>query len=96
VNVTLGSDSLVVIYRNYRDEVRERRIRPVRWWFGKTKYHPEPCWFCTAVDLERKGPDEAEHVVRDFAVTGFLAIGQDAVDNYRATQEALKTVVQGG
>jgi len=86
----LDKPDLVVIYRNYRDEVRERRIRPVRWWFGKTQYHPKPGWVCTAVDLER------DEVVRDFAVTGFLAIGQEAVDAYRATQEALLVAARGG
>lgn len=92
----LDKTDLVVIYRNYRNEVRERHIRPVRWWFGKTQYHPTPGWVCTAVDLERKGPDEAEHVVRDFALTGFLAVGKEAIDTYRATQDALNAAVTGG
>lgn len=86
----LDKTDLVVIYRNYRNEVRERRIRPVRWWFGTTQYHPEPGWVCTALDLERVD------AVRDFALTGFLAVGQENVDVYRATQDALKAVVTGG
>jgi hypothetical protein len=94
MSTTPSNDSLVVIYRNYRDEVRERHIRPVRWWFGKTEYHSKPGWVCTAVDLDRK-PEDGSVVTRDFALTGFLAIGQDAVDNYRAVQAAL-VVAAGG
>lgn len=86
---------LVVIYRNYRNEVRERHIRPVRWWFGKTQYHPTPGWVCTAVDLDRK-PEDGSVVTRDFALTGFLAVGREEVETYRATQDALKAVVTGG
>lgn len=85
---------LTVFYENYRGERRVRRILPVRWWFGKTKYHPTPGWMCTAMDLDR--PEGEGWVQRDFALTGMLAIGQDAVDRYVAMHDALENVVRGG
>jgi len=81
-------DEVLVVYHNYKDEVRERRIRPIRFWYGKTKLHPKPGWVCTATDLERG-------VERDFSMAGFLAWGAEAVANYKATQAAL-VVAAGG
>jgi hypothetical protein len=52
---------LVFSYRNWRGEVSERRVIPIRVWFGATEWHPEPQWFLNANDL-----DKGE--TRDFAL----------------------------
>lgn len=54
-----------VTYRNWRGEVAERVITPIRVWFGSTEWHPEPQWFLRAMD-EEKGAE------RDFALRDFM------------------------
>jgi hypothetical protein len=85
---------LTVLYRNYRDEIRVRKIRPVRWWFGKNEYHKTPGWMCTAIDLERKTADGSV-VTRDFALEGFLAVGQSNIDDWRRMRDALVVAARG-
>lgn len=51
----------IFTYRNWRGEVSERRVAPLKLWFGRTAWHPEPQWFLMARDLEKD-------VVRDFAM----------------------------
>lgn len=50
-----------VIYTNWRGETRERVINPIKYWFGKTEFHPKPQWFVKAIDLEKNEE-------RDFAL----------------------------
>lgn len=52
---------LPIRYRNWRGETADRRILPIRVWFGATDWHPEPQWFLRAVDVDRG-------VERDFAL----------------------------
>jgi len=61
---------VTVTYRNWKGETRERRIVPVRVWFGTTPHHPSPQWFIHAVDVDK---GEA----RDFAMAD---IGDDRYD----------------
>src|SRR5262245_13884247 len=51
-------------YTNWRGETRARRVVPIRMWFGKTDYHPEPGWMVKALDCE-------DGRVKDFALAGF-------------------------
>jgi hypothetical protein len=44
---------LRVRYRNHRGEEAERRIRPVRLWYGTTPWHDEPQYLLEALDLDR-------------------------------------------
>lgn len=48
-------------YTNWRGETSKRRVLPVRFWFGSTKWHKERQRMMTAFDL-----DKGE--MRDFAV----------------------------
>jgi hypothetical protein len=84
----------VVVYRNYRNETKIRRIRPVRFWFGKSTYHLKPGWMCTALDLDRP-PVDGQHVARDFAMVGMLAWGEDQAQKLKAMQDAL-VIAAGG
>jgi hypothetical protein len=52
---------LPIRYRNWRGETADRKILPIRVWFGATDWHPEPQWFLRAVDVDRG-------VERDFAL----------------------------
>jgi len=57
--------TLRFVYRNWRGEIRERRVRPLRVWFGKTDWHPVEQWFMEAIDDENGEK-------RDFAVSEIL------------------------
>ncbi len=86
-----ASDAVVILYTNYRGETAVRRIVPRKrhpmvgpndvMWFGTNDYHkgaddkPEPQWFITAEDVDR-----SPSVMRDFALSGIRAWGQEAVD----------------
>ncbi|MES2814490.1 MAG: hypothetical protein V4720_06310 [Pseudomonadota bacterium] len=69
--------ALLVEYRNWRGETAQRRIRPVRLWWGSTEWHSEPQWLLQAFDLEKQA-------LRDFAwrdmqlVPGPVAAGKAA------------------
>lgn len=58
--------TITFIYLNWRDEIRERTVTPVRVWFGKTDWHPAEQWFIAAIDSET-----GKH--RDFAVADVLS-----------------------
>lgn len=45
--------AVTVEYVNYRGERAERRIVPVRIWFGSTTWHPEPQWLLEAYDIDK-------------------------------------------
>jgi hypothetical protein len=50
-------------YRNWRGELAPRTIRPYRFWWGHTSFHPDPQWLLHGMDVERG-------VERDFCVSG--------------------------
>jgi len=56
----------VIDYTNWRGERRQRRIKPIRFYFGEVSWHPGPQWLVDAVDLERTEDDR----VRTFALSG--------------------------
>jgi hypothetical protein len=52
--IELEVDNIVVVnYTNYRGETQDRKIRPIRIWFGSTQWHPTEQWLMDAIDLER-------------------------------------------
>lgn len=53
-----------LVYRNWKGEVRVRKVRPLRLWFGATPWHPTPQYLVTALDEEGKE--------KDFALGGFM------------------------
>lgn len=44
---------VLIFYTNYRGQTAERRIRPLRIWFGGNEWHPEPQWLLEAIDVEK-------------------------------------------
>lgn len=52
-------------YVNHRGEIGQRKVRPIRLWFGSTAYHPGAQWLLEAFDLDRKE-------TRDFAMSGII------------------------
>jgi len=56
----------VIDYTNWRGERRQRRIKPIQFYFGEVSWHPGPQWLVDAVDLDRTGDDR----VRTFALSG--------------------------
>lgn len=54
-----------LVYRNWRGEVSERKITPIKVWYGSTEWHPEEQWLLNAYDHEKAA-------VRDFALADFM------------------------
>ena len=52
------------VYRNWRGEVRSRRLDIIRFWHGSTEWHPKPGLMLTAIDLETE--DQRDFHVADF------------------------------
>lgn len=65
VEVPVEQPTITFTYRNWRGEVAERTVRPLRFWRGSTEWHPEEQVFLQAHDVERG-------VVRDFAVRDII------------------------
>ncbi len=53
-------------YRNHRGEEAERRVRPIRLWFGSTSWHPSPQWLLEGFDLDRQA-------TRDYAMANMIS-----------------------
>jgi predicted DNA-binding transcriptional regulator YafY len=53
-----------IMYRNWKGEVRERRILPTHIFWGSNEWHTEEQWLVEAYDLEKKE-------LRTFALEGF-------------------------
>ncbi len=49
----LDGQDVTIVYTNYRGETAERKIRPIKIWFGKTEWHPEPQWLLDAFDYDK-------------------------------------------
>jgi hypothetical protein len=56
-------------YVNWQGDQATRRVRPGRWWFGETEFHPGNQWLYRAKDA-----DKAD-AVRDFSAAGVLDWG---------------------
>jgi predicted DNA-binding transcriptional regulator YafY len=55
------ADIVTIDYTNHEGERRERKIKPVRIWFGETEFHKGRQWFLHAYDHEKRE-------YRDFAM----------------------------
>ena len=44
---------LKFVYKNWKNETKERTVVPIGVWHGKTEFHPEKQWFLKARDLEK-------------------------------------------
>lgn len=60
----MPSPELTAYYVNWRGEKDKRRIRPIRFWYGATEWHPQQAMLLKAMDLDRG-------VERDFQVIDF-------------------------
>lgn len=79
--VLVQSDRIITrTYTNWCGETAERKIIPLRIWFGATQWHPEPQWLLAAIDVE-KGAE------RDFALRGFGSGPAEAEVRLRAEKE---------
>jgi predicted DNA-binding transcriptional regulator YafY len=52
-------------YINWEGKEAVRTVKPIKLWYGKTKWHPREGWFLKALDL---GKEEE----RDFAVKDII------------------------
>jgi predicted DNA-binding transcriptional regulator YafY len=52
---------VTIRYTNHRGEYGERRILPIKIWFGTSPWHPEPQWLLKAIDIKKDD-------YRDFAL----------------------------
>lgn len=59
---------LKIIYRNWRGEIRERRVWPMKVWRGSTEWHDGDQWLLQA-------QDEETGAIRDFAMNDIIRIG---------------------
>lgn len=41
-------------YKNHKGEISERKVIPIKTYFGSTIYHPEPQKLLVAIDLDKK------------------------------------------
>ena len=57
------SDATLVrfVYQNYKGEVEERLVRPIRLWFGSTAWYRTPQWLLEGFDVDRQA-------TRDFSL----------------------------
>lgn len=67
------SDLVEFNYRNHRNEIATRHVRPIRIWFGSTAWHRESQWFLEAFDLDKQA-------TRDFAMANMLT-GWETINN---------------
>ncbi len=58
-------EAIKICYKNWRGEVADRAIRPLRIWWGRTEWHPTSQWLLEAVDVEKGA-------VRDFALADMV------------------------
>jgi predicted DNA-binding transcriptional regulator YafY len=56
---------LKIYYVNWEGKRAVRTVKPIKLWFGKTKWHPKEGWLLKAIDIE-KGEE------RDFSVTDII------------------------
>jgi len=57
----VNKEELIFNYVNWKGEEGQRRVSPVRVWFGATEFHVSRQWFMLAYDLDKKQ-------MRDFTI----------------------------
>lgn len=94
----MSDDEFRFTYRNHRNEVAERRVLPIRIWFGSTEWHPEPQWFLNACDLDKT--TGMINLYRDFAMKDIgchaapAPVGDGVIEEIRA--ERLRQIEKEG
>lgn len=73
---------LTITYTNWRGETAPRRIKPIKFFFGETSWHPQPQWLLHALDVDR-------NLERHFAVTGIKGFSVPAEGRTRAEVAAM-------
>jgi predicted DNA-binding transcriptional regulator YafY len=46
-------DAVVIDYTNWRGERSERTVRPIRFYFGSSQWHPRMQWLMEAFDTSK-------------------------------------------
>jgi predicted DNA-binding transcriptional regulator YafY len=54
-------DIVTFRYVNHKGREAQRRVRPIRLWFGSTAWHPESCLLLEACDIDK-------NATRDFSM----------------------------
>jgi predicted DNA-binding transcriptional regulator YafY len=57
------SGELKFKYKNWEGKMAVRSVKPIKFWFGETRWHPQKQWFLKAYDLEKKA--ERDFAARD-------------------------------
>ena len=57
-------EPLELPYKNWRGEISNRKLQPIRVEFGATEWHPEPQWLLVARDIEKNA--ERSFALKDF------------------------------
>ncbi len=63
---TVEMDKVSFQYRNHRGEIAERRVLPIRLFYGSTAWHPNAQLLMECFDLDKQE-------IRDFAMSGVLS-----------------------
>ncbi|KKQ84443.1 MAG: hypothetical protein UT08_C0018G0049 [Candidatus Woesebacteria bacterium GW2011_GWB1_38_8] len=50
-------------YKNWERKKALRNVRPIKIWYGKTKWHAKDQWFLKALDLDKK--EERDFALKD-------------------------------
>ncbi len=50
-------------YKNWEGKLAVRTVKPIKSWYGKTKWHPKEQWLLRALDLEKN--EERDFAVKD-------------------------------
>lgn len=50
-------------YVNWEGKRAVRTVKPIKLWFGKTKWHPKEGWLLKALDLDKN--EERDFAVKD-------------------------------
>lgn len=69
VSILLKREELYFTYKNYKGDIGERNVRPVRLKFGSSPYHPssEPEFLLVAFDKDKQS-------LREFLVSDILKV----------------------
>lgn len=58
-----NEQTVFILYKNYQNFIGVREIQPLEWYYGNSKYHPEPQWLLRAYDFEKQ--EERSFAVKD-------------------------------
>ena len=58
-----NSKIIQIDYVNWRGERANRRIKPLKIWYGVSEWHKEKQWFIKAIDIEKE--EERDFALKD-------------------------------